>query len=296
MTPAEIAAKLRGDAQARTTALPSYGFSGDPSRPFAGAYFGHLAHVPAADATAPAATAVTPADGATAVATSTAVSVTFSEPMDKASAQAAFSLVRDADGAAVAGSLSWSGSTMTFRPAAALTEGAVYRAAMTTGARDLAGNQLAAGRAWTFRTVTTVTALPGATVIEAGLLRSGSATSIRADDNVYYDVSSTTSATRTSSWYARFTGIARDLRSLRVTYRGRSSASCSQTVSVWRWSTGSWVALDSRTLGSTEVLVDRSVSGTLTDYVSTAGEVRLRVRCTSGTQAFTAGGDLLRLT
>ena len=44
------------------------------------------------------------------------------------------------------------------------------------------------------------------------------------------------------------------------------------------------------------MLVDRSLNGTLADYVSTAGEVRVRVRCTSSTQAFYAGGDLLRLT
>jgi hypothetical protein len=44
------------------------------------------------------------------------------------------------------------------------------------------------------------------------------------------------------------------------------------------------------------VLVDRSLGGALTDYVSATGEVRVRVRCTSGTQAFAAGSDLLRLT
>jgi hypothetical protein len=224
------------------------------------------------------------------------VSVTFSEAMDKASAEAAFSLVRATDGAAVAGAFSWSGSTMTFRPAAALAEGTTYRATVVAGARDLAGNELETSRAWTFGTMSTVTAFPDAAVIQSGYLRSGSATSLRADDNVFYDVGSTTGSTRTVAWYGRFTGVARDLRSLRVTYRGRSSASCSQTVSVWRWTTGSWVGIDSRTVGSTEVLVDRSLSGALTDYVNSAGEVRVRVRCTSGTQAFFNGGDLLRLT
>jgi subtilisin len=296
LAPAEIAAKLRADAQQRTAALASYGFTGDPARPFSGVYFGYLAHAAAADTTAPATTAVSPADGATAVTTGSAVSVTFSEPMDKASAQAAFSLTRASDGAAIAGSFSWSGSTLTFRPAAALAEGTDYRATVGPGARDLAGNELGTSRAWTFRTLTTVTALPGSTVIESGTWRSGSASSLRADDNVFYDVSSTTGSTRTSSWQGRFTGVARDLRSLRVTYRGRSSASCSQTVAVWRWTTASWVTIDSRSVGSTEVLVDRSLSGTLTDYVSSAGEVRVRVRCTSGYQAFSAGGDLLRLT
>jgi hypothetical protein len=296
MTPAEIAAKLRADAQGRTTALASYGFAGDPARPFSGVYFGYLAHAPAVDTTAPAVDGVSPADGATGVATNAAVSVTFSEPMDKTSAQAAFSLVRASDGAAVAGSFSWSGSTMAFRPAAALAEGTAYRATVAAGARDLAGNELATSRTWTFGTLTTVTAVPNAAVIEAGTLRSGSASSLHADDNAFFYVNSTTSSTRTASWYGRFTGIARDLRSARVTYRGRSSASCSQTVSVWRWTTGSWVGVDSRTVGTTEALVDRTLSGALSELVSTAGELRVRVRCSSGGQAFYAGGDLLRLT
>jgi hypothetical protein len=223
------------------------------------------------------------------------VSVTFDEPMDKPSAEAAFSL-SGPGGAPVGGSFSWSGSTMTFRPSTPLGEGTTYQAALAAGARDLAGNELATGRIWSFRTVTTVTALPTGAALEAGTLRSGGVSSLHADDNAFLYVNSTTSATRTTSWYGRFTGIARDLRIMRVTYRGRSSASCSQTVSVWRWSTGSWVGIDSRTVGTTEALVDRSLSGSLADYVSTAGEVRVRVRCTSGGQAFYAGGDLLRLT
>jgi subtilisin family serine protease len=197
LTPAQIGAKLRSDAQQRTAAVSSSGFTGDPARPFAGAYFGYLAHLATAGTTTP---------------------------------------------------------------------------------------------------TTTVTALPVSAVIEASSWRSGSVSSLHADDNVFFDVNSTAGWTRTSSWYARFTGIARDLRGLGVTYRGRSSASCSQTVAVWRWTTGSWVTVDTRTVGWSEVLVDRSLTGTLSDYVSSNGEVRVRIRCTSGTQAFYAGGDLLRLT
>lgn len=109
-------------------------------------------------------------------------------------------------------------------------------------------------------------------------------------------MTSTSGGTRTTSWYGRFSGVARDLRSLRVTYRGRSSASCSQTVSVWHWPNSGWAQVDSRSIGATEVLVDRSLGGTLADYVSSAGELRVRVRCTSGSQSFYAGGDLLRVT
>jgi hypothetical protein len=298
LTPAQVSAKVRADAQARTAAVPGYGFTGDPVRPYSGVYFGYLAWAPLPDTTAPAVSSVAPAAGATALSTGTTVGVTFSEPMDRASAQAAFSLVRASDGTAVAGTFTWSGDTMTFRPSPALGAGTEYRATVETGARDAAGNPLGAARAWTFKTattVTTVTTLPGATAIESGTLRAGSYSRLGADDNSYYEVNSTTSGTRTSSWYGRFTGVARDLRSLRVLYKGRNSVTCSQTVSVWRWTTSSWIQLDARSVGTTEVLVDRYASGALTDYVSTAGEVRVRVRCTSSSASFYSGGDQLRV-
>ena len=64
----------------------------------------------------------------------------------------------------------------------------------------------------------------------------------------------------------------------------------------WRWTTASWVTVDTRTIGSTEVLVDQTLTGALSDLVSSTGEARGRVRCTSGMHKFYAGGDLLRLT
>jgi subtilisin len=41
-TPAQIASKLRADAQAHNQANPGYGFNGDPGRPVSGRYYGYL--------------------------------------------------------------------------------------------------------------------------------------------------------------------------------------------------------------------------------------------------------------
>ncbi|HEV3379275.1 MAG TPA: S8 family serine peptidase [Thermoleophilaceae bacterium] len=301
LAPAQIVSKLRADAERYTAAVSGFGFSGDPLRPAGGAYFGYL-HWAGIDGAAPAVTSFTPAAGATAVPTSTTVAVTFGEPMDRASAQAAFSLRRTTDGAAVAGSFSWSGNTMTFQPSAALAGGTGYTARVGTGARDAAGNTLAAEQASTFTTaaaLTTVTAYPSATVIESGSPRAGSYSRLTADDDSYYEVNSTTSGTRTASWYGRVAGVSNDLASLRLTYKGRNSRTCSQTVWIWNWSTNAWALLDSRSVGTSEVLVDGLLGGTLADYVSGTsgdGEVRVRVRCTHGSSSFYARADLLRLT
>ena len=298
--PAEIVNKVRSDAEARTKSAPSYGFAGDPTRPVSGAYFGHLwwAGSLTPDTAAPSVASVAPAADSTAVATNGSVSVTFSEPMDAASAQNAFSLVRTSDNARVTGSFSWSANAMTFRPSAALAEGTSYTARVNTTAKDAAGNALATEKAWGFKTITTVNAAPMAAGVESGSLRGGTFGRLASDDNLFYDVNSTTSGTRVTSWYGRFTGVSNGLRSLRANYKGRHSLTCAQTVFVYRWTTNSWVALDSRNVGTTEVLIDRTVSGAPADYVSGTsgdGDVYIRVRCTHGSSSFYSSGDLMRI-
>jgi subtilisin len=298
LAPSQIVSKLRADAQRYTTAVSGYGFTGDPLRPLGGAYFGYL-HWAGIDSDRPSVSSFSPADGAVGVPTSSGVSVAFSEAMDRASAQAAFSLRRTSDGAAVAGSFSWSGNTMTFRPSTALVQGTGYTAGVGTGAVDPAGNGLAADRVSSFQTIATLIAYPFASVIESGTLRAGSHTRLTADDDAYYEVNSTTSSTRTAAWYGVTGGVGNGLGSLRIAYKGRNSTTCNQTVSIWNWATGGWAQIDSRSVGGTEALVDRAIAGTLADYVSGTsgdGEVRVRVRCTHGSSSFYARADLLRVT
>jgi serine protease AprX len=255
------------------------------------------------DTTAPTISSVSPADGATGVAVNANVSMTFSETMDTAATQAAFSLVKSSDSSSVAGGFSWSGNTMTFDPSGDLEKGVEYTAKMTTEAKDTAGNALAAEKVWKFTvtTLTTVTASPGSTTIESGTHRSGSASSLSSDNNVFYEVNSTTSNTKTTSWYGTFTGISNGLSNLRATYSGKNSASCTQTIAIWRWTDSTWVQLDSRSVGTTEVLVaNLAPSGGAADYVSGTsgnGDVRVRIRCTRSwwQSSFYASGDLLKI-
>ena len=107
---------------------------------------------PPADTTPPQVDGLTPADGATDVQVTTEVSVGFSEPMDRASAEQAFSLQRDG-GAAVAGSFSWSGETLTFRPSQPLARRAAYRITVAGSATDVAGNRLSSSTTGRFQTV-----------------------------------------------------------------------------------------------------------------------------------------------
>jgi hypothetical protein len=105
----------------------------------------------AADVTAPVVNTVVPANNATAIVTSTKATVTFSEAMNPATITAAtFSLKQGST--AVPGAVSYTGTTATFTPSAALTAGLVYTATVTSGVKDVAGNALAAPYVWSFTT------------------------------------------------------------------------------------------------------------------------------------------------
>ena len=304
MTPAQVIQKIRADAESHTAADPAYGFTGDPLRPLGSRYFGYLSWVGMApaepeppapeDETPPTVDGVSPQDGATGVAPTANVTVTFSEAMDRPATQSAFSLAPTAGGSVVGGSFSWSGSTMTFDPSGTLTEGAAYTATVGAEAADPSGNALGSDHAWSFSTLTNVVASPAAVAIQTGTLRSGNAASLTADDNNYYQVNSTRSGTRATAWYGSFAGVSNDLSGLRVTYKGRNSTSCSQTVAIWSWASNGWVQLDSRNVGTSEVLIERNPTGNLADYVSSDGELRARVRCTKN-KNFYARGDLMRI-
>jgi serine protease AprX len=139
---------------------------------------------------------------------------------------------------------------------------------------------------------------PAASSIISGTLRSGDASRLGIDDNIYYQVNSTTSSTRVASWYGNFAGVANELTSLRVLYKGKYSRSCTQTLYIRRWSDSTWTLLDSRTVGTTEVQVEKTPTGTLANYVSGAsgsGNLHLRVTCRTTSGSFYSSGDLMRI-
>ncbi|WP_425266407.1 DUF4082 domain-containing protein, partial [Cryobacterium zongtaii] len=105
--------------------------------------------------TAPSATAQSPGPGSSSVALNTAISATISTEVVASSV--AFT-VRNAQGAAVAGSTSYTAATRvaTFTPTSALAEATTYT--VTLAARDAAGAALSSGGTWSF---TTVQAAPG---------------------------------------------------------------------------------------------------------------------------------------
>ena len=77
----------------------------------------------------------------------TTITVTFSEAMDKVSAENAFYVFPS-----VLGSFSWNENTMTFTPSSNLATSTIYDIMVDTFAEDLAGNPIPASYTWQFKT------------------------------------------------------------------------------------------------------------------------------------------------
>jgi hypothetical protein len=105
----------------------------------------------AADSIRPTVLGTTPDNASAGVSTSTKLSASFSEPMDPSTLSASsFTLQQGVT--TVSGSLTSSGSTWVFTPAVILAPGLPYTATISTAARDLGGNALAAPVTWNFTT------------------------------------------------------------------------------------------------------------------------------------------------
>jgi Ice-binding-like/Bacterial Ig-like domain len=96
----------------------------------------------------------TPVNGATGVAVNGVVSASFSSPMDPATINTTTFTLVGPGGVAVAGTVSYAGTSAAFTPTAVLAINSVYVATITTGAQDPTGHALAANFAWTFTTGT----------------------------------------------------------------------------------------------------------------------------------------------
>lgn len=104
-----------------------------------------------ADVTAPTILSIVPAMNASSIAVSTKASATFSETMDATSISSSTFTLKQGS-ASVPGIVTYSGTTASFTPSVALAGSTVYTATITTGAKDLSGNPLAANYTWSFTT------------------------------------------------------------------------------------------------------------------------------------------------
>jgi hypothetical protein len=104
-----------------------------------------------ADVNPPEVSSTVPLDGATGVGLGNDLAATFTEAMDPLSVTTATFTLRQG-ATPISGTVTYAGVTATFNPSAVLSGNTPYTASLATGAKDLAGNPLAADYSWTFTT------------------------------------------------------------------------------------------------------------------------------------------------
>ncbi len=110
------------------------------------------------DLVAPEVSSTTPVDGATGIATNTAINAVFSEAIDAASIVSPASnftvlnITNPAAPVVITGLVSLSGAVATFTPNTPLAENAQFQATISSDVQDSAGNNLAADFVWGFST------------------------------------------------------------------------------------------------------------------------------------------------
>jgi len=107
----------------------------------------------------PTVSSTNPSTGGAGVALNVKIAATFSAVMNPSTISASTFSVQQGSNA-VSGTVSYSGSTATFTPATNLASGASFTATISTGAKDLSGNALAAAYSWSFVTGTTTSKGP----------------------------------------------------------------------------------------------------------------------------------------
>jgi hypothetical protein len=162
----------------------------------------------AADVTAPTVSSVVPANNAVSVLTGAKATATFSEPMNPSTINATtFSLKQGTT--VVPGTVSYTGTTATFTPGAPLTGNLVYTGTITIGAKDMAGNALAAQYVWSFKTATVVdVTAPTVLSVVPAVASTGASTTIKASVTFSETMNPTTLSTTTFSLKQGSTAVA----------------------------------------------------------------------------------------
>jgi len=112
----------------------------------------------APDITLPMVYTIDPLNNVTGVARNKVVALTFSKAMNPLTINAqTFTLMQGTN--SIPGAVAYTGTTATFTPTNTLSAGTAYTATITTGAKDIAGNALAANTVWSFTTGGTTSTL-----------------------------------------------------------------------------------------------------------------------------------------
>jgi len=150
---------------------------------------------------------------------------------------------------------------------------------------------------YTFTTQTSIvstTYSPALTTITTGTT-SSSLAYLETSNNVYYTVNSTKVKPYITDWYGVFqVQNITDILRFTVKYEGRYSRSVNQVLYLYNFNTNSWVQIDARSVSTTDIPIT-SIQNAPANFVSSGGEIRVRVYATTSSKSFTCLGDFMQI-
>ena len=138
---------------------------------------------------------------------------------------------------------------------------------------------------------------PTSVTITSGTASGGSFTNLANNDVSYLRINSTTSGIRKIDWYGSVivSQTASAIAKLIVNFDGKNSVSKTQVLYLYDFTNSTWTQIDSRIVATTDATVTFE-QATPTNYISSGGEIRLRVYSTGGTQNYSNSSDWLQFT
>lgn len=138
---------------------------------------------------------------------------------------------------------------------------------------------------------------PTSSTILSGTINSGTFSNLATNNSSYILTNSTTSGTRILNWYGStiISQSPASVTKLTVNYDGKNSASKTQVLYLYNWATSTWTQIDSRTVSTSDVVIT-NIQTSPANFISSIGEIRLRVYSTGGTKNYTSSGDWMQFT
>ena len=136
---------------------------------------------------------------------------------------------------------------------------------------------------------------PTSVTLTKGTISSGSVSNLAANDASYLVINAAKQGKNyLVDWYSAVT-IAEapgSVTKLTLTFDGKLSASLTQVLYVYNWSTSTWTQIDSRTVGTTDTTVSWNTTSPA-NYISGTGVIRLRQYVTR-TSTYSSSTDFVR--
>lgn len=138
--------------------------------------------------------------------------------------------------------------------------------------------------------------VPNLTSILTGTLKSGGFGNLDLNDGSYYVINSKTPKPFVSDWYGRFniTENPENVIRLTVNYDGKYSSNVTQELSMYNFSTNAWVQFNSKNVGKTDISTTY-IQNTPSNFISSAGEIRVRVYASNNSKNYTCSGDWMQI-